>query len=101
MPKLAGNSVFGFHAEIFGQPQPVANADNKASHREIHCVAVHHSMEPNRHSGKSEGLVASGRCVADDWLDLVELLADLALGDFHIETVLQVHPVLCGCAESL
>src|ERR1035437_5111594 len=43
----------------------------------------------------------SGRCVGDDRLDLVELLADLALGDFHIITVLEIHPELCGGAEGL
>src|SRR5450759_2738383 len=43
----------------------------------------------------------SGRCVCDDRLDLVELLADLALGDFHIITVLEIHPELCGGAEGL
>ena len=43
----------------------------------------------------------SGRCVGDDRLDLVELLADLALGDFHIITVLKIHPELCGGTQSL
>ena len=38
----------------------------------------------------------SGRCVGDDRLDLVELLADLAFGYFHIVTVLEIHPELCG-----
>jgi hypothetical protein len=43
----------------------------------------------------------SGRCVGDDRLDLVELLADLALVDFHIITVLEIHPELCGGARAL
>ena len=39
--------------------------------------------------------------MGDDRLDLVELLAGLALGDFHIVTVLEIHPELRGGAEGL
>ena len=46
-------------------------------------------------------LMSSGRFVVDDRLDLVELLADLALGDLHIVAVLEIHPELCGGAEDL
>jgi hypothetical protein len=43
----------------------------------------------------------SGRYVVDDRLDLIELLADLALGDFHIVTVLEIQPELSGGAKGL
>ena len=46
-------------------------------------------------------LTISGRYVGDDRLDFVELLAELTLGDFHIITVLEIHPELCGGAEGL
>jgi hypothetical protein len=39
--------------------------------------------------------------VGDDRLDLVELLANRALGDFHIVPVLEIHPELRGGAEGL
>src|SRR5664280_1695800 len=39
-----------------------------------------------------EEMDTSGRCIGNNRLDLVEFLADLALGDFHIITVLEIHP---------
>lgn len=38
--------------------------------------------------------------MGDDRFDLVELLADLSLGDFHIITTLETHPKLRRGAES-
>ena len=37
--------------------------------------------------------------MGDDQFDLVELLADLSFGYFHVVTVLEIHPELCGGAE--
>jgi hypothetical protein len=62
---------------------------------------------PNRRDGSRTGpvvfprLLGLGRCMGGDRLDLVELLADLAFGDFHIVTVLEIHPELCGGTEGL
>ena len=47
------------------------------------------------------GLSSSGRRMGNDRLDLVEFLADLALGNFHIVTVLEIHPELRGRTEGL
>jgi hypothetical protein len=46
-------------------------------------------------------MAGSGRRVGDNRLNFVKLPTDLALGDFYIVTVLEIHPELCGGTKCL
>ena len=73
-------------ADAYGGVRPV----RRRSRRELDAGGL-----------QGTAIAYSGRCVRDNRRNFVELPTDLALGDFYIVSVLEIHPELCGGTEHL